>query len=63
MLGAGLGLVLGSLAMWRTDPTAATAGTTSGLLLCLIVAFSTRTRKSHDDRAQAPDASPPRGPP
>lgn len=47
-LGVGIGLVVGSLAMWHNDTTTATAGLLSGLAL---VAISLRaTTRSHFGR-------------
>ena len=38
ILGTGVGLILGSLAMWHNDPRTAGAGTLSGLALVAILA-------------------------
>lgn len=42
ILGTGVGLLLGSLAMWHTDPTSAGAGIFSGLLILLFVLVAAR---------------------
>jgi uncharacterized transporter YbjL len=44
-LGAGLGLVFGSLAMWTRDPTTAATGTALGLILCAL--SLTRSKPTH----------------
>ena len=41
-LGAGVGLVVGSLAMWHTDPSSAFSGVITGLALCVIIAATSR---------------------
>ena len=44
ILGAGVGLLLGSLAMWRTDTTTAATGTASGFLVLLLVLVTRRPK-------------------
>lgn len=42
ILGTGVGLTLGSLAMWTTDAKTATAGSAAGLLILALVLASRR---------------------